>query len=163
MLRRPFPTLLTLGLVAILATSSLAGAEATRAAQDETAPVVRAVLAQGSGETTSRPSKRFQQALRLTDEQVAQIREVHTRHAAEFRQLGQSLRQARTDLKQAALNGGDVKGTTAAVAALLAQMTELRATTLQEIAPILSPEQRDAMAKMSPRGHWHRGPRPTQS
>ena len=42
-------------------------------------------------------------------------------------------------------------------------MTELQATTLQEIAPILTPEQRDAMAKMSPGGHHrHRGPRPAQ-
>jgi hypothetical protein len=45
------------------------------------------------------------------------------------------------------------------VIALVGQMIELQATTLQEIAPILTPEQRDAMAKMSPRGHR---PRPAQ-
>jgi Spy/CpxP family protein refolding chaperone len=72
-------------------------------------------------------------------------------------------REARNELQLAALNGGDVKGKAAAVTALVGQMTELHATTLQEIAPILTPEQRDAMAKMSARGAYrHRGPRPAQ-
>ena len=97
-----------------------------------------------------------------TDEQMNAIREVHARHAAEFKQLGQSLRQARTELRQLALNGGDVKPKAAEVAALMGQMTELRAATLQEISPILTPEQREAMAKVKMGGHWHRGPRPTQ-
>ena len=107
--------------------------------------------------------QRFQERLGLTDEQMAAIKEINARHAAERKQLGQSLREARNELKLAALNGGDVKGKAAAVTALVGQMTELRATTLQEIAPILTPEQRDAMAKMSPREHRHRGPRPTES
>lgn len=145
MLRRRLPTVLALGLVAALATSPLAWADPSL----------------DRGPAGRHGHERFQQALGLTDEQVAAIREVHDRHAPELKQLGQSLRQARIDLKQAALNGGDIKGKAAAVTALLGQMTELRATTLQEIAPILSPEQRDAMVKMSPRGHWHRGPRPS--
>src|SRR5262245_22108060 len=147
MLQERVPKLLALGLAATLATSALAWADAP----------------QGGTPAASRHQQRLQQALGLSDEQVTAIREVHARHAPEFKQLGQSLRQARADLKLAALNGGDVKGKAAAVTTLLGQMTELRATTLQEIAPILSPEQRDAMAKMGPRGHWHRGPRPTQS
>jgi len=105
---------------------------------------------------------RFQERLGLTDEQMAAIKEVSARHAGERKQLWQSLRQARTELKLAALNGGDVKGKAAVVATLAGQMTELRATTLQEIAPILSPEQRDAMAKMTPRS-FHPHHRPAQS
>src|SRR5262245_14778275 len=108
MQRRSFRTLLALGLVATLAASSLAWAEA-----------------QGGDPAGSHRSKRFQETLGLTDEQMAQIRDVHARHAPEFRQLGQSLRQARTELKQAALTGGDVKGKAAAFTALLGQMTEL--------------------------------------
>ena len=142
-----FPKLFGLGLAATLATAS-AWADAPQA-----------------GAPTGPPAQhRFQEQLGLTDGQVAAIKEVHARHAGERRQLGQSLREARNELTLAALNGGDVKGKAAVVAALVGQMTELHATTLQEIAPILTPEQRDAMAKMSPRGHhWHRGPRPTQS
>ena len=104
----------------------------------------------------------LQKQMNLTDQQMTTIREAHARHAPEMKQLGQSLREARLELNQAALNGGDIKGKAAVVAALLGQITELHATTLSEIAPILSPEQRDAMAKLGPRGHWHRGPRPSE-
>jgi Spy/CpxP family protein refolding chaperone len=108
---------------------------------------------------------RFQQKLGLTDAQMTAIREVHSRHVEQQKQLWQSLRQAQSELRQIALNGGDVKAKTAEIAGLYGQMTELRATTLQEISPILTQEQRDAMAKMSPmgpHGHWHHGPRPSQ-
>jgi Spy/CpxP family protein refolding chaperone len=113
------------------------------------------------------PHNRFQQRLGLTDDQMNAIRGVHTRHAAEQKQIWQSLRQAQGDLRQLALGSGDpaaIKAKSAEVAGLLAQATELRAATLQEIAPILTPEQRDQLAKMSPRGRWHHrhGPPPAQ-
>jgi Spy/CpxP family protein refolding chaperone len=150
MIQRPFLKLLGLGLAATLAT--------TTAAAWADAPQ--------SG-TPKGPSghQRFQQRLGLSDQQMAAIKEVNARHSAERKQLAQSLREARNELKLAALNGGDVKGKAAAVTALVGQMTELHATTLQEIAPILTPEQRDAMAKMSPAGphHRHRGPRSAES
>jgi Spy/CpxP family protein refolding chaperone len=146
MAQRRFSTLLGLGLAATLATTTAAA---------------WAVTPQ-TGATTDPPGHpRFQQRLGLTDEQMAAIKEVHARHAAERKQLGQSLREARNELRLAALNGGDVKGKAAAVTALVGQMTELHAKTLQEIAPILTPEQRNAMASMSPGGsHRYRGPRP---
>jgi Spy/CpxP family protein refolding chaperone len=149
MAQRRFPKLLGLGLAATLAT--------TTAAAWADAPQ--------TGTPAGPPGHhRFQERLGLTDEQLAAIKEVNARHAGERKQLEQSLREARKELKLAALNGGDVKGKAAVVTALVGQMTELRATTLQEIAPILTPEQREAMAKMSPRGHHrHRGPRPAQS
>ena len=146
MAQRRFSKLLGLGLAATLATT-------TAAAWADTPQ---------TGTTTDPPGHpRFQQRLGLTDEQMAAIKEVNARHAQERKQLGQSLREARNELRLAALNGGDVKGKAAVVTALVGQMTELHATTLQEIAPILTPEQRNAMAKMSLGGPYrHRGPRP---
>jgi Spy/CpxP family protein refolding chaperone len=147
MTHRRFPKLLGLGLAATLATATAAWADAPHA-----------------GAVTGPPGQRLQERLSLTDDQMAAIKEVSARHAAERKQLGESLRGARNELKLAALHGGDVKGKAAVVTALVGQMTELQATTLQEIAPILTPEQRDAMGRMSPRGHqWQRGSRPTQS
>jgi Spy/CpxP family protein refolding chaperone len=137
-----FPTFAALGLAALLTATGAAWADAPNA---------------GPG-----AHGRFQERLGLSDAQMAAIKEIHARHSEERKQLWQSLRQARTDLKLAALNGGDVKAKSAVVAALLSQMTELRATTLAEIAPILTPEQRDALAKMGDRSHWHHGHRATQ-
>jgi Spy/CpxP family protein refolding chaperone len=147
MATRSFPRVLALGLAATLAMTAAAWA--------------------GSADTASpvRGAHKFQERLGLTDEQVAAIKEIHDRRAAERKQLAQSLRQARAELKEAALNGGDVKAKAAAVTALVGQMTEMHASTLQEISPLLTPEQREAMAKMSHERHrhHHRGPRPTQS
>jgi Spy/CpxP family protein refolding chaperone len=149
MATRSFPRVLALGLAATLVCTGAAWA--------------------GSADTVSTArhgAHKLQERLGLTDEQVAAIKEINDRRAAERKQLAQSLRQARAELKEAALNGGDVKAKTAAVTALVAQMTEMHASTLQEISPLLTPEQREAMAKMSHerhRHHHHRGPRPTQS
>jgi Spy/CpxP family protein refolding chaperone len=108
---------------------------------------------------------RYRERMNLTAEQRTAIREVHGRRAAEYKQLHQSLRKAQGELRQLALNGGDeaaIKAKSAEVAALLAQRVELRTTTLQEIAPILTPEQREQMAQGGSRGHWRRhGPPPT--
>ena len=149
MIQRRFPKLLGLSLAAALATTTAAAwADAPQAA------------------TPTVPSghHRFQERLGLTDQQMAAIKEINARHSGERKQLAQSLREARNELKLAALNGGDIKGKAAVVTALVGQMTELQATKLQEIAPILTPEQRDAMAKTSPRGHYrNRGSRPAQS
>ena len=148
MVQRRFSKLLGLGLAATLAT--------TTAAAWADAP-------QTGTPTSPSGHHRFQERLGLTDQQMAAIKEVNARHSGERKQLGQSLREARHELRLAALNGGDVKSKAAVVTALVGQMTELQATTLQEIAPILTPEQREAMAKMSPGGyHRHRGPRPAQ-
>jgi Spy/CpxP family protein refolding chaperone len=143
---RRFPKVLALGLAATLAMTAAAWAGGPDKASSG-----------GHG------YHRMQDKLGLTDEQVAAIKEINARRAGERKQLVQSLRQARAELKQAALNGGDVKAKAAAVTALVGQMTELRAATLQEISPILTPEQREAMTKMDLEHRHHRGPRPTQS
>jgi len=148
MATRSFPRVLALGLAATLATTTAAWA--------------------GSADTAN-PARhgehKFQERLGLTDEQVAAIKEINGRRAAERKQIAQSLRQARVELREAALNGGDVKTKADAVTTLVGQMTELHASTLQEISPILTPEQREAMAKIShgKHRHHHRGPRSTQS
>jgi len=107
-------------------------------------------------------ANRFQQALGLSDEQMAAIREVRARHAEERKQNWQALRQARMDLHQLAINGGDpaaIQAKTAQVSELLGQSVQLRVTSLQEISPILSPEQRAKLAQMEQHGfkHRHRG------
>ena len=110
-------------------------------------------------------ANRFQQALGLSDEQMAAIREVRARHAEEQKQNWQALRQARTELHQLAINGGDptaIQAKTAQVSQLLGQSVQLRVTSLQEISPILSPEQRAKLAQMEQQGFKHRhwgGPR----
>ena len=107
----------------------------------------------------------LQKKLGLTDAQVSQIRPIFQAQRDAGKQLWQAMRQARTDLRQAALNGGDA-GTLAAkkatVAQLQAQGLDMRVQTLQQIGPILTQEQRDKLAQMGPaamfRGH-HRGPK----
>jgi Spy/CpxP family protein refolding chaperone len=145
-----FPRFIALGLVSAIALTTAGYAAADKASPDAS--------------SRWHGHQRFQEKLDLTDDQMAAIREVHTRHADQHKQLAQSLRKAEAELREAALSGGDVKAKTAEVTALLGQLTELRATTLQEMSPILTPEQRETMAKMKTnmRGHRHRGPRPTE-
>ena len=138
-------------LVALILGSTLLVTTAASAA-DEAAP--------GAQPWRARMMARLQQQLGLTDAQVQAIRDVHARHANGRKQLWQSLRQAQSDLRQLALNGGDpaaIQAKSAEVAQLLSQGLSMRVQTLQEIAPILTPEQRDKLAQMSPRMFWHRG------
>jgi Spy/CpxP family protein refolding chaperone len=94
---------------------------------------------------------RLQQKLGLTDDQVTQIRQVQDRHRDARRQVYTSLRQANAQLRQLALTGTDdaaFQQKTSEVQALVGQSIALRAQTLREIAPILTPEQRQAWAQM---------------
>ncbi len=120
----------------------------------------RAADGPAPGAPPSGHMNRFQQRLGLTDEQMTAIREVHARHAESHKQLRQSLRQAQSDLRQLALNGGDpaaIQSKKSEVAQLLTQALEMRIQSLQEIAPILSPDQRAKLAQMGPRGFGHHG------
>jgi Spy/CpxP family protein refolding chaperone len=146
--RLRFPRFIALGLASAIALTTAAYAGADKASPD----------APGGPPA----HHKFQKRLGLTDDQMSAIREIHARHADQQKQLWQSLRKAQAELRQLALNGGDVKAKTAEITALLGQLTELRATTLQEMSPILTPEQREAMATMEMRGHRHRGPRPAE-
>jgi len=136
-------------LLALILSSALLTPVAVRAADGPT-----------PGAPPSGHVNRFQQRLGLTDEQMTAIREVHARHAESQKQLGQSLRQAQSDLRQLALNGGDpaaIHSKKTEVAQLQSQALETRVQSLQEIAPILSPDQRAKLAQMGPRGFGRHG------
>ena len=112
---------------------------------------------------------RLQQKLGLTADQVQKLRDIHTRDFAAQKQNWQALRQAQTDLRRLALSGADDRTLSAKqteVQNLLAQAMQARVNTLKEIGPILTPEQREAYAKMmaqGPRGHRHmKQPAPQQ-
>lgn len=97
----------------------------------------------------------LKQKLGLTDDQVTQIRQVQDRHRDARRQVYTSLRQANAQLRELALTGTDdaaVQQKTAEVQSLLGQSIALRTQTLREIAPILTPEQRQAWVQMK---HGH--------
>jgi periplasmic protein CpxP/Spy len=130
-----------------------------------TAPLTHAQPAAPRGD---RMFSRLQRTLGLTDDQVTQIRAIYGQHRDAQRNLWQSLRQAQTDLRQLALGGGDANAIAAKkteVAQLLAQGLDQRVQTLQQIAPVLTPEQRDKLAQMGPAAMWrgHRGPRPPRA
>jgi Spy/CpxP family protein refolding chaperone len=103
----------------------------------------------------------LQKKLGLTDVQAQQIRDIQTRDFASQKQNWQALRQAQAELRRLALTGADSKTLAAKqteVQNLMAQTLQARVNTLAQIGPILSPEQRDAYAKMmeqGPRHHRH--------
>ena len=142
-----------LAVVMVMATAALA-APGAQAAED----------GKGAG-PRGHTGSRFQQWLGLTDDQMKSIREIQQRHAEEGRQLRQALYQARVDLHQLALNGGDegaLKTKTEEVEKLLGQTVELRVKTLREIGPLLTPEQREKFARIPSEGGWHGRGRPAR-
>lgn len=89
--------------------------------------------------------------LGLTEDQKKAMQEIHARQREAQKQLFQALQQAQTDLRQLALNGGDeaaIQAKAAEVEKLLGQGVQLRVQALREMAPLLTPEQREKMAKM---------------
>jgi Spy/CpxP family protein refolding chaperone len=136
---------------------TLAGALGARADQPTSSP-----------DRHARREQRFQQWLGLSDDQMQQIRTLRANDGGAGKQLAQTLAAAQKELRQLALNGADAAtlGAKAAeVQQLLGQVVQLRVKHLQEIAPILTPEQRQKLAE-SPGpgpGHWrgHRGTGPS--
>ena len=103
----------------------------------------------------------LQKKLGLTDVQAQQIRDIQTKDFAAQKQNWQALRQAQGELRRLALSGADagtISAKQAEVHNLLAQSMQARVNALQQIGPILSPEQREAYATMmehGPRHHRH--------
>jgi Spy/CpxP family protein refolding chaperone len=103
----------------------------------------------------------LQQKLGLTDVQAQQIRDIRARDLQGQKQTWQALSKAQGELRRLALSGADDKTLAAKqteVQNLLAQTMQARLNTLKEIGPILSPDQREAYAKLmeqGPRGHHH--------
>jgi Spy/CpxP family protein refolding chaperone len=105
---------------------------------------------------------RMKDRLGLTDDQAKAIREVYQRQAQGGRERWQKLRAAQKELRQLAIKGGDeaaVRAKSAEVQKLMSEGLEARVKALQEIAPILTPEQREKFAAMElgPRGRRGRG------
>jgi Spy/CpxP family protein refolding chaperone len=110
---------------------------------------------------------RLQKNLGLTDDQVNQVRTIFQQQRDARRQLGQTMHQAQTDLRQLVLNAGDanaIAAKKAQVAQLMAQGLDMRIQTLQQIGPILTQEQRDKLAQMGSGAMWrgHRHHKPAQ-
>ncbi len=105
----------------------------------------------------------FKAMLGLSDEQAKAIHDIHARQGEARKQIAQSLRQAHKDLRQLALNGGTddaIQAKRAEIEKLTGQMTELHARALQEMAPLLSAEQKEKLSQAGPgwgrRGHFQR-------
>jgi Spy/CpxP family protein refolding chaperone len=148
-------TAIALSLVALLAGTGAAYAQGT---QGTTPPAARE---HGMG--------RMQQRLGLTNDQMTAIRTAFSRHRDEQKQAWKALSTAQGELRQLALNGGDanaIAAKTTEVQQLLGQTVALRVKVLQEIGPVLTPDQRAkfAQAHFQPgMGRHHRKPAPTQS
>jgi Spy/CpxP family protein refolding chaperone len=107
---------------------------------------------------------RMHKDLGLTDEQKAAVRGAFQKHRDEQRQVGQQLRTAQAELRQLALNGADagaIQAKTNEVQQLTGQSLAVRVKVLQEIGPVLTPEQRTkfAQASFGHGGHGNRGHR----
>jgi len=147
MLRR---SVVALSLVGLLAGTGVALAQNT---PGQAAPAQR-----GHG------MARLQQRLGLTDDQVKAITAAYEKHREEQKQAWQALRVAQADLRQLALDGADTTAKTAEVQQLLAQTVALRVKVLQEIGPVLTPEQRAKFAEAgSHHGIRHHRRAPAQS
>lgn len=97
----------------------------------------------------------LQQKLGLTDDQMTKIRDIHTAQRDSQRQLYQNLRNAQIELRRAALNGQDTTKQAAEVERLVALTLQARIQTLQQVGSVLTPEQREAYAKLGAGGGWH--------
>jgi Spy/CpxP family protein refolding chaperone len=107
---------------------------------------------------------RLQKHLGLSEDQAKAVKAAYAKHREEQKQAYQALAAAQADLGQLALNGADTTAKAAEVQQLLGQTVALRVKILQEIGPVLTPEQRAKFAE----AHTHRGMRqhrkaPTQS
>ncbi len=143
-------SVIALSLVGLLAGTGVAVAQTTQA---PAAPAQR-----GHG------MARLQQKLGLTDDQVKAITAAYAKHREEQKQGWQALRVAQADLRQLALNGGDTSAKTAEVQQLMGQTIATRVKVLQEIGPILTPEQRVKFAQASEHhGMRHHRKTPAQS
>ena len=95
----------------------------------------------------------LREELGLTEEQVKSIREVRTRHWQSMRETVRALRDARRALREMALGNTDeatFSAKAAEVRELSGQVLEARARTLQEVARILTPEQREKLRELRP-------------
>jgi Spy/CpxP family protein refolding chaperone len=102
--------------------------------------------------------ERLQQRLGLTDQQVQAIREIRARDAEARKQHWQAMHTARAELSRLVLieaNQALVEAKQAEVQQLLAAGLERRVRLLQEITPLLTPEQREGLAQLAEKRGRH--------
>lgn len=100
--------------------------------------------------------QRLQQRLGLTDTQLKAVQDAFAKQRVAQKPVWTSMRQAQADMRQLALNGADaatIQAKAAEIQQLHAQSLDLRVKTLQEIGPVLTPEQRQKFAEMRTGGH----------
>jgi Spy/CpxP family protein refolding chaperone len=98
-----------------------------------------------------RPALR--EELGLTDDQIKVIREIRARHWQSMRQTVRTLREARRALREMVLADADeatFSAKAAEVRELTGQVLEARTRTLQEVARVLTPEQREKLRELRP-------------
>jgi Spy/CpxP family protein refolding chaperone len=146
-------TAMALSLVALLAGTGVVYAQT---AQGQTAPAPRA-----------HGMDRMKQRLGLSDDQATAVRAAFQKHRDEQKQAWKALHAAQMDLRKLALNGGDagaIAMKTTEVQQLHGQTLAVRVKVLQEIGPVLTPEQRVKFAQAHAYGGRGRhGKRPMQS
>ncbi|MGH7309961.1 MAG: Spy/CpxP family protein refolding chaperone [Candidatus Rokuibacteriota bacterium] len=110
--------------------------------------------------------QRLQQHLGLTDQQVQAIREIRARDAEARKASWQAMRQARAELRRLVLieaNQALIDAKQDEVQTLLAVALERRVKMLQAMTPLLTPEQREALAQLAEkRGRYHHHKSPPQ-
>lgn len=95
----------------------------------------------------------FREELGLTDDQVKAIREIRARHWQSMRETVRALREARRALRAMVLADADeatFRAKAAEARELAGQVLEARARTLQEVARVLTPEQREKLRDLRP-------------
>jgi Spy/CpxP family protein refolding chaperone len=95
----------------------------------------------------------LREQLGLTDDQVKSIKEIRARHWQSMRETVRALRDARRAFREMVLADADDATFTAKAAEvreLSGQVLEARARTFQEVARILTPEQREKLRELRP-------------
>jgi Spy/CpxP family protein refolding chaperone len=95
----------------------------------------------------------IREQLGLTEDQVKSIKEIRARHWQGMRETVQALREARRALREMTWNDTDDATFTAKAAEvreLSGQVLEARVRTLQEIARVLTPDQREKLRELRP-------------
>ena len=95
----------------------------------------------------------IREQLGLTEDQVKSIKEIRARHWQSMRETVLALREARRALREMALTDTDDATFTAKateVRELSGQVLEARVRTLQEVARLLTPEQREKLRELRP-------------
>ena len=95
----------------------------------------------------------LREELGLTEDQIKSIREIRARHWQSMRETVRTLRDARRELREMVLGSADeatFSAKAAEVRELSGQVLEARARTLQEVARVLTPEQRGKLRELRP-------------